>query len=150
MEVILEDFIPPDKLREFEQKFLEEKRSNNLSVKTRFEYAWALIKSKYKGDVKRGIDLLEELGHDVKAKDKRDYLYYLAVANTKLGDYERALQLTESFLKIEPNNRQAVELKAIIKDRVRKDGLRGAAIAGGAALVVGGILTLGMALSGKK
>lgn len=150
MEVLLTDYIEPGDLRAFEQKFFDEQRSNTLTVKTRFEYAWALIKSKYKGDVRRGIGLLEELGHDVEATHKRDYLFYLAVANTKLGDYERALQLIDSFLKLEPRNRQGLELRGIIKERIKKEGLRGAAIAGGAALVVGGLVTLGLALTGKK
>ncbi|XP_074599690.1 mitochondrial fission 1 protein [Brevipalpus obovatus] len=150
MEALLTDFIPPESLREFEQKYLDEKRNSGATDKTRFEYAWALIRSKFKGDVRRGIDILEELAADEKSRDKRDFLYYLAVANTKIGEYDRALDLVNKFLQAEPQNRQATELKAIIKERIKKDGLKGAAIAGGAALVVGGLVTLGLALSGRR
>lgn len=150
MEALLTDFISPEMLREFEQKYLDEKRNNAIAEKTRFEYAWALIRSKFKGDVRRGIDILEELAVDKNSRDKRDFLYYLAVANTKIGEYDRALDLVDKFLQVEPHNRQATELKAIIKERIKKDGIKGAAIAGGAALVVGGLVTLGLALSSRK
>lgn len=80
---------------------------------------------------------------------RRDYLFYLAIANTKLGENQRALECCKKFLSVEPNNRQAQELEKIIKDRQLKEGLKGAAVVGGAALVVGGIVGLAMALAKK-
>jgi len=41
-----------------------------------------------------------------------------------------------SLLQKEPNNRQALELESLIRDRVTKDGLVGLAIAGGAAVAI--------------
>lgn len=109
-------------------------------------YAWSLIRSKYRADVKRGIILLEDLcssgDEDGKVTDmlksyrqfllmdislaaRRDYLFYLSIANTKLGEYDRAHECVKKFLTVEPENRQAQELEKIIKDRMTKEGLKG-------------------------
>ena len=39
--------------------------------------------------------------------NKRDYLYYLAVGNTKLKEYATALKYMRALLQVEPGNRQA-------------------------------------------
>ena len=39
--------------------------------------------------------------------NKRDYLYYLAVGNTKLKEYATALKYIRALLQVEPGNRQA-------------------------------------------
>ncbi|XP_053200907.1 mitochondrial fission 1 protein-like [Panonychus citri] len=150
MEALLEDYISPDDLKGFECNYHESRKNGTLTSQTQFEYAWCLIRSKYRADINRGIVLLEELCHSQAGEEKRDYLFYLAIANTKIADYSRALDCIDKFLLAEPSNRQASELKKIIKDRIKRDGLKGAAIAGGAALVVGGLVGLvGMALARK-
>ena len=83
-----------------------------VSSEAQFEYAWCLVRSKYPADIRKGIILLEDLFQvafprcdnilmllsNVGARDephqiffqnrdnsnKRDYLYYLAIGNTKL------------------------------------------------------------------
>jgi len=145
----LEDFVSADDLKKFERNYYDETSSNTLSNRTRFEYSWALIRSKYRADIKRGILLLEDLCATGDDEARRDYLFYLAIANTKLGENQRALECCKKFLSVEPNNRQAQELEKIIKDRQLKEGLKGAAVVGGAALVVGGIVGLAMALAKK-
>ncbi|XP_015788067.1 mitochondrial fission 1 protein [Tetranychus urticae] len=149
MEALLEDYISPEDLKNFESNYTESRRNGTLTSQTQFEYAWSLIRSKYRADINRGINLLEELCSSQLGEEKRDYLFYLAIANTKICDYSRALDCVDKFLLAEPNNRQACDLKKIIKDRIKRDGLKGAAIAGGAALVVGGLVGLGMALARK-
>ena len=39
--------------------------------------------------------------------NKRDYLYYLAIGNTKLKEYATALKYIRALLQVEPGNRQA-------------------------------------------
>jgi fission 1 protein len=49
-----------------------------------FNYSWALIRSKYQADIKRGIFLLEDLSKGGNDEGRRDYIYYLAIANAKI------------------------------------------------------------------
>ena len=79
-----------------------------VSSEAQFEYAWCLVRSKYPADIRKGIILLEDLfqvafprcdnilmllgardePHQIffqnrDNSNKRDYLYYLAIGNTK-------------------------------------------------------------------
>lgn len=150
MEALLQDTAPAEELKKFERQYYEEMNKGGAGNQTRFNYAWCLIRSKYRADVHRGIMLLEDLCSTGDVDARRDYLFYLAIANTKIGEYARANDLIKKFLTVEPNNRQAQELEKVIKDRMTKEGLKGLALAGGAALVVGGLVGIGMALAGKK
>ncbi|KAI1285645.1 Mitochondrial fission 1 protein [Halotydeus destructor] len=153
MEALLDhDTVHPDELKKFEQAYYEQLRLSGAAgatARTRFEYAWCLVRSKFRADIKRGILILEDLCATGDEEARRDYLFYLAVANTKLGDYQRAQECCTKFLAVEPQNRQAQELLQLVKQRMTKEGLKGLAVAGGAALVVGGLLGLGMALAKK-
>ena len=151
MEALLTECAATEDLKSFERVYYEELNSGGIvKPETRFNYAWCLIRSKYRADIHRGIMLLEDLSATGNPEARRDYLFYLAVANTKIQDYQRALECIKKFLSVEPANRQAQELEKIIKDRMTKEGLKGLAIAGGAALVVGGLVGLGMALAKGK
>ncbi|KAH8039171.1 hypothetical protein HPB51_005347 [Rhipicephalus microplus] len=90
---------------------------------------------------------LADLFHHGNAEAKRDYLFYLAVGSTKLKEYSKALKFIKAFLHVEPANRQAQELEATIKNRMKKEGIKGMAIVGGAALAVSGLVGLGIALA---
>lgn len=86
---------------------------------------------------------------------KRDYVYYLAIAHTRIKvilylnmcfttflfqEYDRALAYIELLLSAESHNRQAIELKSLIESRMKRDGLLGLTIlglGGGAALIAG-------------
>lgn len=149
MEAILDDYVSTEDLKKFESIYNEHVRSGTLTPTQQFEYAWCLIRSKYPADIRRGVALLEDLFYHGDETSKRDYLYYLAVGNTKLKEYNEALKLVKKFLNVEPANRQAQELQKIIKERMKKEGLMGMAIVGGAALAIGGLVGLGMALSRK-
>eukprot|EP01104_Vermistella_antarctica_P019764 TRINITY_DN796_c0_g1_i2.p1 TRINITY_DN796_c0_g1~~TRINITY_DN796_c0_g1_i2.p1 ORF type:complete len:191 (-),score=47.69 TRINITY_DN796_c0_g1_i2:78-650(-) len=96
----------------------------------KFAYAHCLVSRKDKGFVGAGIRLLNELNFE---EESREYLYYLAVASFKLGDYVEARSFTERLLVIEPNNKQAQALKLLIEDQLKKDGVIGAALVGTAA-----------------
>ena len=47
--------------------------------------------------------------------NKRDYLYYLAIGNTKLKEYSTALKYVRALLQVEPGNRQAQVRCAIFR-----------------------------------
>ena len=83
---------------------------------------------------------------------KRDYLYYLAIGNARIKEYQTALKFVRGLLQVEPGNRQAQELEQIIKKKMEKEGLIGMVVVGGATLALGGLVGLGIALakSGSK
>ena len=60
------------------------------------------------------------------------------MGHTKLKDYQKAKKFIDAILYKEPNNGQALELKALVDDRLRKDGLLGMALVGGGAVMLGG------------
>lgn len=91
--------------------------------------------------------------------NKRDYIYYLAIAYTRMKEYETAKNYVQAFLEIEPNNQQVmlidvsdktcILIKWIIKIKfcqehieteMRKEFKKDAAIAGGALLAFGALL----------
>ena len=53
--------------------------------------------------------MLETLCKD-DADNKRDYIYYLAIAYTRIKDYQTAQNYVRAFLEIEPNNQQVMLL----------------------------------------
>ncbi|KAL9705472.1 hypothetical protein quinque_008990 [Culex quinquefasciatus] len=148
MEEILNETVPQSDLEKFEKKYNQELQSDSLTHTTQFEYAWCLVRSNYTNDMKSGITLLEELCKK-NPEGKRDYIYYLALAYTRLKEYSTAMKYVQAFLEIEPNNQQVIVLEEYIKKKIDIEGLKGAAMAGGAALVLGGILGIGFALAKK-
>lgn len=148
MEAVVSDVVAPEDLLKFEKKYNNELLKGAVSKETKFEYAWCLIRSKYTDDIKKGIVLLEELVQKASKDDSRDFLFYLAVANYRLKDYERALKYIRTLLKNEPGNKQALDLEKLIDKALKKDGLVGMAIVGGIGLGVAGLAGLiGLAVS---
>lgn len=88
-------------------KELQEKKC--VTAKTQFEYAWCLIRSKYGADINNGIKIFEGLSKD-NPEDKRDYIYYLAIAYCRIKDYPTSQKYVKAFLEIEPNNQQVLLL----------------------------------------
>jgi len=150
MEHILEETVSADDLKKFEQRYHEELQGGQVSSGAQFEYAWCLVRSRYPADIRKGIILLEDLFQNHEEENKRDYLYYLAVGNAKIKEYQPALKYVRALLQVEPGNRQAQELEAMIKSRLEKDGMLGMAVVGGAALAFGGLVGLGIALVGRS
>ncbi|XP_059159564.1 mitochondrial fission 1 protein-like isoform X2 [Physella acuta] len=146
MEATVTQNIDPVDLKNFEGLYNEQLRRGHVNEKTQFDYAWCLVRSRYIADMHKGIALLEDLLRSAKDDlSKRDYLYYIAVGFVRIKEYEKALECTEAICKIEPNNRQALQLHNYVKDKMKKDGLLGIAIVGGAALALGGILGITIA-----
>ena len=121
-----------------------------VSSTSQFEYSWCLVRSRYPADIRKGIILLEDLFQNRDETNKRDYLYYLAIGNTKLKEYATALKYIRALLQVEPGNRQAQELEVIVTKRLEKDGMIGMAVAGGTAVALGGLVGLGIALAGRQ
>ncbi|NP_001290816.1 mitochondrial fission 1 protein [Esox lucius] len=154
MEAVVRDFVSPEDLLIFKDKYSAELAKGSVTKETKFEYAWCLIRSQFPEDIKKGIVLLDELVHKGTKDDQRDYLFYLAIGNYKLKEYERGLKYIRILLKNEPGNTQALDLEQLIVKALRKDGLVGMAIVGG---IVGGVglgvaglaALIGMAVSKK-
>ncbi|CAH2268265.1 jg15896 [Pararge aegeria aegeria] len=91
-----------------------------------FEYAWCLVRSKYPTDIRKGILLLKELFNS-HSEGKRDYLFYLAIGNARIKEYNKALHYVKAFLEIEPANQQVLTLERQINKRMEKEGLIGMA-----------------------
>ncbi|XP_034020479.1 mitochondrial fission 1 protein [Thalassophryne amazonica] len=148
MEAVVSDVVAPEDLLKFEKKYNNELKKGSVSKDTKFEYAWCLIRSKYTDDIKKGIVLLDELVHKSTKDDSRDYLFYLAVANYRLKEYEKALKYVRTLLRNEPGNKQALDLETLINKALKKDGLVGMAIIGGIGVGVLSLATLvGLAVS---
>lgn len=157
--VLIESGLPPSFLNDsspllwqkFERKFQSEKAAGSVSKSTQFEYAWCLVRSKYNDDIRKGLALLEELLPKGSKEEQRDYVFYLAVGNYRLKEYEKALKYVRGLLQTEPQNNQAKELEGLIDKAMKKDGLVGMAIVGGMALGVAGLAGLiGLAVSKSK
>ena len=81
---------------------------------------------------------------------KRDYLYYLAIGNARIKEYQTALKYVRALLQVQPGNRQAQDLEAVVTRRMEKDGIKGMAIVGGATLAFGALVGLGIAMAKKN
>ncbi|XP_041971081.1 mitochondrial fission 1 protein [Aricia agestis] len=149
MDDVLDETVSLEDLRKFEKIYHEQLMNlNEVNPKAQFEYAWCLVRSKHSVDIRKGIMLLKELSlrHP---EGKRDYLFYLAVGNARIKEYNKALHYVKTFLEIEPANQQVLALERQINKRVEKEGIKGIAIAGGTILAVGSLVGLGIALASK-
>ncbi|XP_023720720.1 mitochondrial fission 1 protein [Cryptotermes secundus] len=149
MEDVLDEVVSSEDLKKYERVYHEQLHKGPVTQKAQFEYAWCLVRSKYPADIRKGIILLEELYQNGNAEGRRDYLYYLAIANARIKEYTKGLHYVREFLKIEPGNQQVHNLETLIKKRMEKEGLMGMAMAGGVVLAIGGLVGLGLALSRK-
>ncbi|KAK7207065.1 mitochondria fission 1 protein [Myxozyma melibiosi] len=109
-----------------------------VTIQTKFNYAWGLVKSNRREEQALGVRLLTEIFRDAPER-RRECLYYLALGNFKLGNHVEAKRYNDLLLDREPNNMQARSLNKLIDDKVAKDGLVGLAIIGGA-VAVGSVL----------
>lgn len=110
-----------------------------MSLQTRFNYAWGLIRSDSVRNQQQGVQLLTQLFKDAPQR-RRECLYYLSIGSFKLGDYTNARKYCDILLNIEPNNEQATQLRQAIEDKLSREGLMGIAILGGVLAVGVGIV----------
>ncbi|CAF0804059.1 unnamed protein product [Adineta steineri] len=148
---LLEEIVLPDEIQRYRTVYEKAREANQITDQNKFSFAYCLVRSKAKADVRHGLQLLKELyDSTTKDSDKRDYLYYLALGNARLNDYETALKFLEAILHVQPGNHQAKNLKDEVNRRMTREGYIGAGIAVGAgALVIGGIAAAAIALLKK-
>ncbi|KAK5135676.1 mitochondrial membrane protein [Meristemomyces frigidus] len=109
-----------------------EKEGEYVSLQTKFNYAWGLIKALGRSEQQEGVRLLSDIFR-ASPDRRRECLYYLALGNYKLGNYGEAKRYNDSLLALEAGNLQAQSLQQLIDDKVAKEGLMGVAIVGGLA-----------------
>jgi len=122
-----------------------EKEGEYVSLQTKFNYAWGLIKSNSRQEQQEGVRLLSEIFR-ASPDRRRECLYYLALGNYKLGNYAEARRYNDSLLELEGGNMQAQSLRQLIDDKVAKEGMMGMAIVGG--LAAAAAVGVGMLLKG--
>jgi fission 1 protein len=119
-------------LQVLRSQYLKEQEAQHITVQTKFNYAWGLIKSNRHNDQLEGVTLLtgtlrpfqlggEQLTVEIYKESpgrRRECLYYLALGQYKLSHYTEARRYNDLLLEKEPRNMQALSLKALIEDRV--------------------------------
>ena len=98
-----------------------------------------LVRSKYREDQENGVILLQEIYHEDPER-QRECMYYLALGYYRLGEFTQSRKFNEMLLKSEPDNKQALSLRASIEKKLRRDGLLGAAVIGAAVTTIGVVL----------
>ncbi|VDO73253.1 unnamed protein product [Heligmosomoides polygyrus] len=137
---ILDERVDQYDLERFREAYETQRQRGPPSAIATFNYGTALIRST-KSDVVEGTALLEKLlREEPDDVNKRDYVYFLAIANARLRNYDRALAYIDILLAAETHNRQASQLREIIEKRMKRDGLFGLAVIGGGAVVLTGIV----------
>ncbi|CAF0845503.1 unnamed protein product [Adineta ricciae] len=140
-ELLLDDVLSPAEIERYRAVYEKAKEANQVTDENKFSFAYCLVRSKAKPDVRAGLSLLRELYDGTKSDEiKRDYIYYLAFGNARLGEFEAALKFLDAILHLEPGNHQAKKLKDEVTRRMDRDGYVGMGIAAGAgALLIGGV-----------
>lgn len=150
MNEIIEHTISEEEIEKYREIYEESKSAGGeKETQAKFDYAIALLKSRELENVREGITMLETLFQHGDHSARRGYLYFVSIGHIRLFQYKQALDCVETLLRHEPDNHQAKHLRDEIKRRLRKDGLIGMAVAGGAVAVIGGIISLGISLSKK-
>ncbi|XP_042748661.1 mitochondrial fission 1 protein, partial [Lagopus leucura] len=103
-----------------ERRYAEECQQGAPSRRSRFEYAWGLLRSRYNSDVQKGVAMFRELMADGAPEEQRDCVYYLAVGNYRLKEYEQALRFVRALLQAEPSNTQGLRLQQLIRARMHR------------------------------
>lgn len=147
--VMLEEFISEQELEKSRDKYNSIKKPTEND---QFELGLNLVRAKNRVDVKEGLSMFQILFTETNDDDlKRDVLYYMAVAQTKLNNYEEALKYLQSILNVQPNNDQVKELYVEVNRKMKRDGLIGLGIVGSAALVgFFGVVGLGAAMLASR
>ena len=100
----------------------------------KFTYAWTLIHQKSRDDMRAGIALLEELSTSKGVQ--RDALYYQATAQYRLEQYMDSRKSLQQLLVLDPSNRQALDMKALVESVLQREGAIGLAVFSSAAVAV--------------
>uniref|UniRef100_A0A5K3EGX2 TPR_REGION domain-containing protein n=1 Tax=Mesocestoides corti TaxID=53468 RepID=A0A5K3EGX2_MESCO len=122
------------------EAFVIEKSSGNSTYDTQFSYALDLLKTKDKSALTTAEFLLKDCFLRADDSKKRECIFLIAIANTKMGHYEQAIECCNNLLNVNPNDHQSHDLKVEIERRRRREGIVGASlIASGVVVAVAGV-----------
>mmetsp|Transcript_10932 Transcript_10932/g.17184 ORF Transcript_10932/g.17184 Transcript_10932/m.17184 type:complete len:159 (-) Transcript_10932:131-607(-) len=128
--------------------FFESLDTNAEVEEKKFTYAWCLIHQHSKDDMRSGISLLMDLASEKSVQ--KEALYYLATAQFRLEQYMDSRNTLKQLLADDPDNRQALDLKALVEHVLKREGTVGLAVFSGAVAATGAAaLAVGMALLKK-
>ncbi|KAG2107294.1 uncharacterized protein F5147DRAFT_552228, partial [Suillus discolor] len=119
-----------DEIEVLRLQYEEELAQSHITVQTKFNYAWGLVKSPVHENQVEGVRLLQEI-YRTEPSRWRECLYYLALGYYKMGNFTEARSFNDLLLSWEPTNLQAQSLASLID----KEGYVGMALAGGVATV---------------
>lgn len=119
-----EEEMSPENLEEFEKEYF----SNRLDINIKLKYALQLIRSKKYKHKQEGLDLLYSMYRAGigQAEDEADneiviepvifrtVLYYLAVANYRLGYFQESKRFVDLILSKEPEQQQALNFSKLL------------------------------------
>ncbi|RNA31615.1 mitochondrial fission 1 [Brachionus plicatilis] len=114
--IMLNEFISDEELLKARESFNSIKSPTETQ---RFEFALNLIRSKQRSVIEEGLDIFQRLFANTREKKmKVDALYYMAIGQTKLNNYEQALKLLQSILNVQPANEQVKPLYIEVNRRM--------------------------------
>ncbi|KAL4063094.1 hypothetical protein V8B97DRAFT_303276 [Scleroderma yunnanense] len=131
-----------DELEVLRLQYQKELAQSHVTVQTKFNYAWGLVKSPVREHQVEGVRLLQDI-YRTEPSRRRECLYYIALGYYKMGNYADAKAFNDLLLAKEPANLQAQSLASLIEQGVTKEGYVGMALAGGA-VALGTLLLAGM------
>ncbi|TFK32786.1 hypothetical protein BDQ12DRAFT_691981 [Crucibulum laeve] len=131
-----------DELDVLRIQYQKELAQGHVTVQTKFNYSWGLVKSPMREHQVEGVRLLQDI-YRAEPTRRRECLYYLALGHYKMGNFDEAKKFNALLMDKEPTNMQAQSLSQLIDRAVAKEGYIGMALAGGAA-AVGTILLAGL------
>ncbi|VUZ53246.1 unnamed protein product [Hymenolepis diminuta] len=100
--------------------YAAELQSGFVNYDTKVSYALDLLKTKDKNALETAESLLRSCFACADDSRKRECLFLIAIANTKLGHYEKAIECCDNLLAVNPEDHQSSDLRAEIDRRRRK------------------------------
>ncbi|KAG5731465.1 Mitochondria fission 1 protein [Termitomyces sp. T112] len=137
-----------DELEVLRLQYEKELSQAHVTVQTKFNFAWGLVKSPMREHQVEGLRLLQDI-YRAEPTRRRECLYYLALGHYKMANFEEAKRFNALLLDKEPSNLQAQSLSSLIDKAVSREGYIGMALVGGAA-AVGTLLLAGLIRRARK
>ncbi|KAK0432879.1 hypothetical protein EV421DRAFT_1847109 [Armillaria borealis] len=78
-----------DELEVLKLQYEKELTQAHVTVQTKFNYAWGLVKSPMREHQVEGVRLLQDL-YRAEPTRRRECLYYLALGHYKMGNFDEA------------------------------------------------------------
>ncbi|KAF7796350.1 hypothetical protein EIP86_007527 [Pleurotus ostreatoroseus] len=78
-----------DELEVLRLQYQKELEQQFVTIQTKFNYAWGLVKSPMREHQVEGVRLLQDI-YRAEPGRRRECLYYLALGHYKMGNYEEA------------------------------------------------------------